>query len=270
MKELNIEVVLRYEVPYYPSKRHRYQHTQIQEEKLTVNIPIIEKGEERIAFIVKGSRGKEIYYSHNEQLWRKIKWHEKQCGKHGYYPIKELIWYVQHTARTLPYYADNGRVLRNDSEEIRDKAFQMKVLQEYISNYLILDKYVCQPIGEPMYVINTFGLGHNHGGTSLSVTNWYNSNIPNTSYFPANKRKEAIAYGKKVAKGRGDTESARTIGKWYDIKILMPECVTCDPMNEHGEGAPFLNRLNGIINSTESKNEAGLMVMLATASELNK
>lgn len=270
MKELKIEVNLKYEVDFLPSNRHKYRRSQIEQETITVGIPQLEPDEAPIAFRVKSHSKTENYYHYKGQLWRKIMWHEKYHGKNGYYPIKELIWYVKHTAEKLPYYCDGGRVRIEPHEEIHGKEQQMKVLQDYANGYLIIGKHICSPIGEPMYNIQTFGLGHNHGGTSMFVQNWYNSNIPNTSYFPANKREEAIAYGKRIAKGRGDTESIRTIGKYCNIEIFIPELVTRNPMDEHGEGDSFINSLNKITQNAGSHFEAGLLAIALTAKELNK
>ena len=90
-----------------------------------------------------------------------------------------------------------------------------------------------------MYVVNTFGLGHNHGGTGFFIEYHYNPNIPNINYFNALQRKEAIEYGKKVAAGRGDTDSIPGLGDHEIIEVLMPEMVKRNPQKDHGGGNPF-------------------------------
>ncbi|PXV66834.1 hypothetical protein CLV62_10495 [Dysgonomonas alginatilytica] len=268
MENIQIQVNLKYETAYFPSSKHKLQRTKVEQETITVNLQKLEYSEVQIAFKVKKYNCRETYFYHNGQLWRKIKQSERNCGKSGLNPMKALIKEVRNAAENLPYWTGN-RIIR-EGDEVHTKECQLRNFQEKPNNYLIIGKHTYTTVGEPRYVVNTFGLGHNHGGTAMFVENWYNSNISNTSYFPADKRKEAIQYGKMVAKRRGDTEYVRAIGKCCDIKIFMPELVTCDPLNQHGEGDKFINRMNSLIDVSGSVLEAGLLVITATNKELNK
>lgn len=128
-------------------------------------------------------------------------------------------------------------------------------------NYIIYDGKVWKICGEPMYNITTFGLGHNHGGTGFFIQYSYNPNISNKNYFNALEREHAIAYGKKVAANRGDTNSIDGIGEHDIIEVLMPEMVKRNPQKEHGEGDSFINSLENMISSTDSSMEAGLLAV---------
>ena len=128
-------------------------------------------------------------------------------------------------------------------------------------NYIIYDGKVWKTCGEPMYVINTFGLGHNHGGTGFFIEYFYNENISRNNYFNALEREQAIAYGKKVAANRGDTNSIDGLGEHDIIEVLMPEMVTRNPKKEHGEGDSFINSLENMISGTDSSAEAGLLAV---------
>ena len=112
-----------------------------------------------------------------------------------------------------------------------------------------------------MYVINTFGLGHNHGCTGFFIEYFYNENISRNNYFNALEREQAIAYGKKVAANRGDTNSIKGMGEHDIIEVLMPEMVTRNPKKEHREGDGFINSLENMISSTDSSAEAGLLAI---------
>ena len=146
--------------------------------------------------------------------------------------------------------------------------------QENILNkakqYLIFDGKVWKTCGEPMYVINTFGLGHNHGSTGFFIEYTYNPNISRNNYFNALERDKAIAYGKEVAASRGDTNSIEGMGDRDIIEVLMPEMVTRNPQEEHGEGDAFMNSIESIIRGTESSTEAGLLAVAMCMSEMNK
>jgi hypothetical protein len=78
-------------------------------------------------------------------------------------------------------------------------------------------------VEEPRFVIRTFGMGHNHGGTSLDVE------PDNSDYsFRPDQREEAIAEFIDVATGRGDTKalSAEIIHSVSTFEVLIPEVVT--------------------------------------------
>ena len=62
--------------------------------------------------------------------------------------------------------------------------------------YLLVDGELYHCTSEPRYCIYTFGLGHNHGGTALSVDYRYNPNISKNRYFSALQGVEAVAESK--------------------------------------------------------------------------
>lgn len=101
-------------------------------------------------------------------------------------------------------------------------------LQEYAQNWaashLIIDGMVWVKCGEPRYVVMTFGLGHNHGGTSLMADYHDNENILAESYFRADEYEEALAHAVRVAKRRGDNESIPRFKPL--IEVLIPEAIT--------------------------------------------
>ena len=124
--------------------------------------------------------------------------------------------------------------------------------------------------GEPRYVYNTFGLGHNHGGTGLFIEQHFNPNIPNTHYFSALERDRAIEAAVDAAMRRGDDQSVEGIRTCEEIEVLIPEAVKVNPMQQHGEGDPFLNSLNALTEGSDSVMEAGILAMAFTAKEIKK
>ena len=145
-------------------------------------------------------------------------------------------------------------------------------LFEKTKHYVICNGVVWKECEEPMYLINTFGLGYNHGGTGFFIQYSYNSNISNKNYFNALQREQAIAYGKQIALNRGDTDSVEGLGDGKDIEVFMPEMVKRNPQKEHGEGDSFMNSLETMIQGTSSSAEAGLLAVCMTnlAVEENK
>ena len=101
------------------------------------------------------------------QCWKRMTKKDLECGGE----IRDIKASEFHFGAELPHgYARNRQLC-------------IKKYQEAAKRYLIVDGSVWLRCGEPRYVVNTFGLGHNHGGTGLFVEEFYNSNISNTNYF---------------------------------------------------------------------------------------
>ena len=148
------------------------------------------------------------------------------------------------------------------------RADQVEDIKTRASEFLYFGNAIWEECNEPRYCIYTFGLGHNHGGTSLSIDWYYNDNISHERYFSALQREEAIRYAKETALGRGDTDYVERIGKDENIQVLMPEMIKVNPPQQHGDGDPFLNSLYGITKKADSAQEAGILAMLFTAAEV--
>lgn len=75
--------------------------------------------------------------------------------------------------------------------------------------YLVCDGVLWQKCGEPVYSWITFGLGHNHGGTSFRIV--YVEGNGDFEWFAANERKNAVRKALNVAKSRGDTNDLESL-----------------------------------------------------------
>lgn len=144
-------------------------------------------------------------------------------------------------------------VVSDDSKQQEEK------IQKTAEEFLCFNGTFWRECSEPRYMVNTFGLGHNHGGTGLFIEDHYNSNIPAKNYFNALQREEAISFGKSVAERRGDTESIEKIGEYCSIEVLIPEMVKVDPKSQHDDGCSFLNDCEELIVGSDSIGEAGLL-----------
>ena len=51
------------------------------------------------------------------------------------------------------------------------------------------------------------------------------------------------------------------MGEYDIIEVLMPEMVKRNPEREHGDGDPFINSLESMIEKTESSAEAACFAM---------
>ena len=250
----NLKVNISYDEAYLPSPRHRKLRYCTKKETILVPIRRVRKDEVRLAFTLSDYGHKSQYQTKIVRYDRKLyirEWrhlnsttNETYHGKDGYRPLE-----LSRLKILNPYEYDKSMERDQVIEKVNKEA----------DRYLIIGNEVWRHCGEPRYVIITFGLGHNHGGTGLFVNTWYNDNISKDRYFNALQGKEAVAEAKRVALGRGDTES---VGRFREmIKVHLPETVKCNPKEEHGEGDAFLNMLDSVTQNSGSAAEAGLLTM---------
>lgn len=90
---------------------------------------------------------------------------------------------------------------------------------------IIVDGVVFRRASEPRYVVMTFGLGRNHGGTSLMTDDFFNSNLKRSSYFSLLDLEAAKAKATAVATGRGDTKSLPIVVNGPTYQVLIPEAI---------------------------------------------
>lgn len=254
----NLKVNISYNEAYLPSPRHRNLRYRTKEETILVPIRRVRKDEVRLAFTLSdyGHRSqyqtKIVLYEGKLYIreWRHLMNGETYHGKDGYRPL-ELARLKLRNPHTFNCSLSRTEVI--------------KMVKEQAAEYLIIKNEVWIRCGEPRYVIITFGLGHNHGGTGLFVETGYNPNISNSRYFNALQGKEAVEEAKRVARGRGDTDSVRLM--YEMIKVHLTEAVKCNPKEEHGEGNAFLNMLDSVTQNSGSAAEAGLLTMALAFAE---
>lgn len=152
---------------------------------------------------------------------------------------RESSW---NRGRGEKYKRPGPKTYHNDRPYLdgRSRDQRLADIKRWADSYLIIGGQTYRPEGEPLWVVMTFGLGHNHGGTALMVHYDYNDNIGKARYFPLTEREAAIAEATRIATARGDTKDL-PIRPFADFEILIPEVIRRNPQVEHGDGDPFLN-----------------------------
>lgn len=271
---------------YLPTNRHRKLRERYVKNNVDVQIVEPSKKEFPIAFIVHdyqsiyddaktyddfdGSGDFRVFpeeiRTYNNKLYKPIRVsHGAAISLH----FENLDYITKELEEREPYCIQGEDF--TEKSIIKDSNIEEKIkeIKEKSEKYVIYNNIVWKECGEPMYNINTFGLGHNHGGTGFFISYHYNPNISNKNYFNALQREEAISYGKQVALNRGDTKSLEGIGV-ENIEVKMPEMVKRNPLLEHGEGDSFINKINAITEGSSSQLEAGLLSMAVLASEMEQ
>lgn len=258
---MKIRTWIKYEESFIPPRCRKPRYKAC-EEFVDILLKEVSMSSLQLAFEVKTYEGTEQIFCYQEKLWSAGTVRDICAGgeeEHGYHTALEaLCWWREHGSH---YFFDEfdrihyGRA--TDRESVVQKA------QEDMDQYLLVDGKLFCRAREPRYCIYTFGLGHNHGGTALSVDDHYNENISKDRYFSALQGEEAVAEANRIAAARGDTDN---VGKFSaDIKVFMPELVTVNPKTQHGDGPPLLNSLDEITSAAPDALTAGLLCMATAA-----
>jgi hypothetical protein len=258
---MKLTVKYEYQEEYIPPRCRNPRCRQI-EKTMSVNIREITSEEAPVAMIVTDYETRDgqfgvcdIPYRWYKNKLFKVYRHQGGSSTGNLYTLDDVAYNINQNGYGYPYDADEKR----RKSDIRKTA----------KRYLIIDGEIYREAGEPRYCIYTFGLGHNHGGSSFSIDEHYNSNISKERYFNALQREEAIIFFNETASGRGDTNSVNE-NPVDNIKILIPEAVKCNPQKQHGNGCGFTSSLESMISGSKNKAESGLMVMAVGMAELSK
>lgn len=257
---MNLDVKIKYKEQYLPTKRHRNYRIREVEETVPLALREVSKDDLSLAMTVTdyhsyldadGERQFGLVdtpiHVYNGQLFTRKKDMYGALDR-GPFSFDQLL-------------LDLERRVSRHAFDSRDNA--LRELQAVTDEYLLVDGEVYNQTTEPRYVVVTFGLGHNHGGTGMFIEFSYNPNIRKDNYFNALQRDEAIAHADAVAARRGDTKNVGTFGD-INIAVHLPELIRCDPQREHGDGDPYLNSMERLIEASDSSLEAGILVMSNT------
>lgn len=134
--------------------------------------------------------------------------------------------YVKADRWSVAELQENCIVTRYDYKT-QDVAEQ-KIRDDY-DRFRIFNGEVWEETTEPVYTINTFGFGGNHGGTAVMLDHFSNYRQGySLAVYRADEFDEVIQRGLMVAEDRGDTESIENIKNtkdFYYIEVLMPEAI---------------------------------------------
>lgn len=190
------------EIPPRCRKPRRVMH----ETKATVEIPSLTESDFPVAFLIQGIEEKS-----------EVRFYEGNL----YAP------HLNYARTKVPAEAGSDRFPSAqivDLYEAEDDEHANAEAAEQFSRFVVLEGAVWVRTGEPRYVVMTFGLGCNHGGTSLGSAMHDNPNIRAENYHRADAYEEALAHAVQVATARGDDESIPHFAP--SIEVLIPEAVT--------------------------------------------
>lgn len=156
---MKIKTWIKYEESYLPPRCRKFRYDE-RDEYIDIELAEVNKAQLRLALIVDEGGCDEHIYAYDGKLWRKAIMRDIACDNR-FTPLSALKYYHKNGSRYFcrDWYDHN----KNDRQSIIKRA------QADMQEYLLVGRTLYIQTNEPMYCIYTFGLGHNHGGTSLSV-----------------------------------------------------------------------------------------------------
>lgn len=253
---MKIRTWIKYEEGNIPPRCRKVRYSE-KEEYYDAALKEATLNDMQLAFEDNSYNGKGKIYFYKGKLWCKKKFTElsnEDYSRMGYNnSLDELKWWHLNGSKYF------GTCREYEFGAHPSKEAVIKKLKSDMAKLLLVDGELFETTAEPMYVIITFGLGHNHGSTGMFVDYFYNPNICKESYFTALQGREAVAYANKTAESRGDTESVGTFSEM--ITVHMPELVKRKPNKEGSSGNKFLNECDNLIKGSPDALTAGLLVM---------
>lgn len=221
---MKIETTIKYYESYIPPKCRKTRYNEVFK-SVWVNIKETTFDSLKLAFIDYYNEW-EVYY-YNGKLYKQKPFnstlaYDDEVGN----ALDDLMMWRKRGSK---YYAKpkntNGNIFNYAEYETQKDI--VKRLKHEMSQYLIVDGVLYETfIGKPYYIIYTFGLGGNHGGTALLVSY---STAPKRMIrqnkgwaFGINDTEKAMTTAIQIASDRGDTNYIEFIKK-PKIDIKIPE-----------------------------------------------
>lgn len=189
---MKIKTWIKYTKEYYPPRcrKPRFEELETYED---IELKEVTRKDVRMAYKVND----DVYFEYDGKLYIKA-----TASSISNFKIEDPLENLKYCHENCSTYF--GFEPYNTLTEMKTRAYKD------LKRYLIIDGILYTVINIPMYELCVFGLGHNHGGTALMVSNVSN---PHENTFSAKERRKAIDTAIKVALGRGDTNYIENIKK---------------------------------------------------------
>lgn len=183
---MKIKTWIKYEESYLPPRCRKLRYRECKD-YINVNLKEVDRSELKLAFEDNSYSGKGKIYFYKGKLWCKTKMTNmgfvenlRKEGNKIDTPLDYLIWCNEHCSTHFFLSWDRENYATDTSREA-----VIKFARNRMKGYILVDGELYEQCTEPRYVINTFGLGHNHGGTGMFCEYHYNPNISRNNYFSA-------------------------------------------------------------------------------------
>jgi len=212
---MELDLEMRFTERYKPSTRHRKWRYREATETVHVSVADVTASQAPVAIVVHRSEGDTALRWHEGRLFERGM--TMDYGERGE-PRQRRATTPSDVEEQLRYAAQNPSY-RSEHDEA------LAAVQRAVSGWLLIDGEVWAVANEPRYDVATFGMGYNHGGTALMVTEHGEPEFGRKRIFSALEGDAAFAEAIKTAQERGDSESIASIKQGSRIEVLIPAAV---------------------------------------------
>ena len=244
-------VLFSYTEGVVPPRCRKARQVKFHDGEFSFDIPHVDGGEAPVAIVSSGHMGygdRERPFSveyrwYGERLWTAVR---LDGVRPSGYTSRTDDWEHPPLPETIDARSDSasaslhGLGLHYGTHRTRAEAEEE--LRTCLEDHLVVDGAWHRPAGEPRYVVQTFGLGANHGGTALFATDHFNSNLGQDCYYSLLAFEAAVAHATRTAQSRGDTQSLPIrVNGGETFRILLCEALRVqsprsDPQKEKKDG----------------------------------
>lgn len=131
--------------------------------------------------------------------------------------VLDLRTGIRNQCFTYQFFGSFGQNLRADVEAD---------IQAFVKRHLVIEGKPYRLATEPRYVVMTFGLSNNHGGTSVLASADAHPNLKPEVQYGLAELVDALEYATGVAQKRGDSNNLPMQYAGPTFEVLMPEALS--------------------------------------------
>lgn len=235
---MKIKILFSYEENVVPPRCRNPRPVRFHDGEIELEVPEIQSDAAPVAIRATYKRDVINPYQMEYRWYHNRLWTSVQCYRGEPHFDKET-----KEAKKYAMYGHTIDLRSDDRLENRDfgiylakvensKSETLEYLTQWAKYELIIDGIRHQPCNEPHYVVMTFGLGRNHGGTACVIDGNFDQNECSSSVFCLLERDNAIKKATEVATLREDSKSLPIKPHGPDWEILIPEAIQIKPLEQ--------------------------------------
>lgn len=214
---ISVTVLFNYVESVIPPRCRKARPVKFSDGEFKVCITSVSSTEAPVAIRSTGLNGEGAMFIADYRWWKQKLW--TSCLMEECVPKQTLVPPPSEIDLRNDQYADLFCV----HKETQTRAEQEKLIQEWVTRFLLIDGVLYQNTPEPCYEIMTFGLGKNHGGTSVFITD--SSNHNSNECFNLLESDLFLQRATEIALEREDNQSLPFVAPGPLFEVLLPEAI---------------------------------------------
>lgn len=242
---MQIRVLFNYTESVIPPRCRKPRNVNRNDGVVDIDIPVLSSEQAPVAIRASGTfLSRDLEFAYELRWWEGQLWSAvsiDQCGEPrgrttgqdnwDWPSLPEILDLRQGSRNQCHTYEFFGSYGNNPREDVEVE------IHAFAKRHIVIDGIPHRACHEPRFVVMTFGLGANHGGTAVMASNFFNTNIKSENYFGLLELEDALAYATQVAEKRGDTKNLPMRYSGPQFEVLKPEVVAVRNTRKLAPGA---------------------------------